>query len=292
MALEDYIVVPVTVPGPDSTKDSTTHHLYMRKNTPQFPIEDDQRTIFVANIPIDSTVAHFKALFSSLGGRVEAVQFHTPQNTAKYIAPEDIPMELDTITDETFTKDVRRLKRAAVLPLTWSRTVLRAGSNAHVTFLERSELQAVLKAARKSKVELVWGANIPAGRVPPLGPQRYRDHLAASQPDPAVLQTAVDAYMELFNQEEILRRRKQKLMRSEPDEDGFVTITRGGRAGAGRAADAEEIKKKAEGRGIVSDLYRFQRRDEQKAKMNNMRMKFEEDKKKIQELRSRRRFLA
>lgn len=294
MALEDYITVPITIPpaGTSTLSKPVTHQLYLRKNVPKFPVEDDGRTIFVANIPIDSTPAHFKAIFAALGGRTESIQFHSVQNTAKYIAPEDIPMELDTITDETFSKEVKRLKRASVLPVTWSRTVLRAGSNAHVTLVEPAEVETVLRAARRGKTDLVWGDRVPTLKAGPLGVQRYRDHLAASTPDPAVLQASVDAYMELFNQEEILRRRKQKLLRSEPDEDGFVTITRGGRSGAGRAVDAEAIAKKAAGRGIVSDLYRFQRRDEQKAKMNTMRMKFEEDKRKIQELRSRRRFLA
>lgn len=292
MALDDYIILPVQIETLSSKKSTITHNLYLRQNKPKFPAEDDHRTIFVANIPVDSTPAHFKALFSSLGGRVESVRFHSLQDTGKSIEPEDIPMELDTIEDETFSKEVKRLKRASVLPKTWTRPVLNAGSNAHVTLVETAELKLVLQAAKKQKIELVWGASVPAKKVLPLGIERYREHLALSFPDPSSLQTSIDAYMELFNQEEILRRRKQKLMRSEPDEDGFVTITRGGRSGAGRADKAEEIAKKAEGRGIVRDLYRFQRRDEQKAKMNNLRMKFEEDKRKIQELRSRRRFLA
>lgn len=292
MALEDYIIVPIKIPSASGNNTNITHYLYARQNVPKFPAEDDQKTLFLANIPIDSTQAHFKALFAPLGGRTESVRFHSIQDTSKYIEPEDVPMELDTIQDTSFTKEVKRLKRASVLPALWNRPVLPSGSNAYITFVESAELRTVLKALRKPTKDLIWGAGIPKDKVPPLGIERYRDHLSRCQPDPEALQTSVDAYMELFNQEEILKRRKMKLMRSEPDEDGFVTITRGARAGAGRAQDAEKIKKKSEGKGIVSDLYRFQRRDEQKAKMNAMRMKFEEDKKKIQELRSRRKFLG
>lgn len=292
MALEDYIIVPVKIPSTLTSTSDVTHHLYIRQNTPKFPAEDDQRTLFVANVPIDATQAHFKALFAPLGGRTENIRFHSVQDTSKYIEPEDIPMELDTVEDATFSKEVKRLKRASVLPALWNRAVLRSGSNAYITFVDASECSVVLKSLRTGSQTLVWGAGVPRDRVPPLGADRYRDHLLRCAPDADVLQASVDAYMELFNQEEILRRRKLKLQRSEPDEDGFVTITRGARAGAGRVQDAEKMKKKAEGRGLVQDLYRFQKRDEQKAKMNVLRMKFEEDKKKIQELRSRRKFLG
>lgn len=289
MALEDYIILPIVIPTRDS---SVTHTLYLRQNRPKFPVEDDGCTLFVANVPVDSTLAHFKALFATLGGRTESVRFQSIQDTGKYVDPEDVPMALDDIQDEEFSKEVKRLKRASVLPKTWTRTVLPSGSNAYVKFVEAAELKVVLKAASR-KPRLVWGENIPANRTPaPLGIERYRQHLALSTPDPEALQESVDAYMELFNKEEILRKRNQKLQRSEPDEEGFVTITRGGRSGAGRVADAEKIRKTQEGRGIVSDLYRFQRRDERKAKMDSLRVKFEEDKRKIQELRSRRRFLG
>lgn len=297
MALEDYIIVPIKKPSSSAAGGTTTHHLYIRQTTARSPAQADQKTLFIANIPIDSTPAHFKALFAPLGGRTADIKFHSIQDTSKYIAPEDVAMELETIQDEKFSKEVKRLKRASVLPELWNRTVLRSGSNAYVTFVDIAELNTVMKALRdlgNKGQELIWGEGIPKDRVPPaLGIDRYRDHLERRCPNPAELQEGVDAYMELFNKEEILRRKKSKLQRSEPDEDGFVTITRGSRIGtAARAQNAEAIKKKAEGRGIVTDFYRFQKRDENKAKLNAMRMRFEEDKKKISELRSRRKFLG
>jgi ribosomal RNA-processing protein 7 len=98
--------------------------------------------------------------------------------------------------------------------------------------------------------------------------------------------------MELFNQEEILRRRKQKRMRSEPDEDGFVTITRGGRTGAGRASQAiKQLSVKEQRKvGMLDDLYKFQRRDAQKVQRDELRNKFEQDKRRVAELKERRKF--
>ena len=288
MAIEDYLILPVVF---TESTDSVKHYLYIKQNVPKFPLQNDERTIFVANLPADTTESHLKTIFKSLGGRTEKIIIHASQDSARHVEPEDISLELDEIEDETFSKEVKRLKRLSALPPIWKRDLLISGSNAHVTFIETVELEVVLRTIRKTD-SILWDNTLADQKQGPVGNQRYKQHLIDRYPNVEALQESVDTYMELFNKEEILKKRKQKLMRSVPDEDGFVTITRGGRSGAGRAADALKLAEKAKTRGIVSDLYRFQRRDEHKAKMNEIKMKFEDDKRKINELKARRQFMT
>lgn len=286
MALEDYIVLPVTIPN--EYGDDVIHHLYIRPNTPKFPLVDDQRTLFVSNLPVDTDDAHLKALFSALGARTEHIQYHIAQDSSRYLDLEEISI-LDEVTDEELTKEIKRLREVAKLPSTWSRNLIPSGSNAHIRFVEPSELQAVIKNA-KLEPTLVWGDGVPDNKASLLGADRYKDHLRSRIPDAKLLQESVDAYMELFNEEEVQKKRKQKLIRTVPDEDGFITITRSGKSGAGHAADMLKLAEASKTRGIYNDLYRFQRKAAQAAKMSDLRVRFEEDKKKIQKLKSRRVF--
>jgi ribosomal RNA-processing protein 7 len=76
-----------------------------------------------------------------------------------------------------------------------------------------------------------------------------------------------------------------------PDEDGFITVTRGGRAGPARIEEAQaaaERLKEREKKRIGGDFYRFQTREGRKVKERELKDKYEEDKKKIQSMRERR----
>lgn len=80
--------------------------------------------------------------------------------------------------------------------------------------------------------------------------------------------------------------------RSVPDEDGFITVTRGARSGPARLEDAEkhqkELAERREKKGIKDDFYRFQSREKRKEKENELRRQFEEDRKRVAEMRERR----
>jgi ribosomal RNA-processing protein 7 len=95
-----------------------------------------------------------------------------------------------------------------------------------------------------------------------------------------------------FNRAESARNRVRKYQRSIPDEDGFVTVTRGGRAGPARLEEAEkkkaELEERRKSKGIKDDFYRFQTREKKKEAEGELRRKFELDKKRIEEMRARR----
>ncbi len=295
MGLPDFTVVTINMPPTSFQKTAVKHYLYMRQNVPKPPAVDDERTLFIANVPVDSSETCIKALFSSLGGRTESVRFSALKDGGKYISETDLDQaETDNedssdVTEDKDggTDDMKRLRQAARLPKTWTCELNKSGSAAHVTFVEKAELKAVLRNAKKGSIKLTWANDKNSSSI---GLKRYLAHQQLVYPNPHELQASSDNYMELFAKTEAQNRRHKKLIRSEPDEDGFVTVTRGGRSGAGRVEEAEALRHKSSTIGIVSDLYRFQKREEQKQKMTILRSKFEDDKRKIAELKARRKF--
>lgn len=74
-----------------------------------------------------------------------------------------------------------------------------------------------------------------------------------------------------------------------PDEDGFITVVRGGRAGPARLEEAQEKaeKQKEKQRG-KEDFYRFQMREKRKERAGELLRGFEEDRRKVEEMKKRR----
>lgn len=78
-----------------------------------------------------------------------------------------------------------------------------------------------------------------------------------------------------------------------PDEDGFVTVTRGGRVGPARKADAESKRvemeeKERKKREEMGDFYRFQTRERRKAEQGELVKRFEEDRKRVEAMKEKR----
>ena len=89
-----------------------------------------------------------------------------------------------------------------------------------------------------------------------------------------------------FNAATTARMITLKRLRSEPDEDGFITVTRKEkpddlpREGDGKKNRATELE----------DFYKFQRREKRDVRMRELRERFEADKRKIERAREARKF--
>lgn len=95
--------------------------------------------------------------------------------------------------------------------------------------------------------------------------------------------------MTSFAEQEALRARALARQRAEPDEDGFVTVTRGGRMGPARQEEAQEkAEKQKEKQKGKEDFYRFQMREKRKEQANELIKGFEEDRKRVEEMKKRR----
>lgn len=95
--------------------------------------------------------------------------------------------------------------------------------------------------------------------------------------------------MSAFAVREAARAKALARQRQEPDEDGFITVVRGGRAGPARQEEAEEkaAQQKEKNKGM-EDFYRFQIREKRKERAGELLRGFEEDKKRVMEMRKRR----
>jgi ribosomal RNA-processing protein 7 len=297
----DYTILPLSLPPTSAYPTPATHTLYLRPHAPKIPTESDSRSLFVVNLPVDSTPAHFKAVFSSLigAGRVEDVRFEHEKRNASQTPSE----ALQTVSKEKNKKRKRGAEEPmeidTSLPETWDRELRRSGSTAVVVLVDEKSVEYALKAVRKlhkskSKDDRwpIWGQNV-EGKVPVLGSARYLNHQKMRYPDTAILQKHVDAFMTAWNHNEEEKARLAKRQRNVPDEDGFVTVTKGGRTGPARREEverkqAELEEKERRKREEMGDFYRFQMRERRKAEQGELVKQFEEDKKRVEAMKEKR----
>jgi hypothetical protein len=165
-----------------------------------------------------------------------------------------------------------------------------SGSSAIIVFVDRASMELTLKAARKaikSGTELIWSAPDAI-----MGVKRYKAFQRDRYPAPSELLKSVDAYMTTYAQIEEATSRENAKKRAVPDEDGFITVTRSSKGGV-RREEADEValrrsekeRKKGEGMG---NFYRFQMREKRKMVADETLRKFEEDKRRVHEMRARR----
>lgn len=295
----DYTVLPLAIQPTPAFPKATTHTLYLRAHTPKIPTESSSRSLFLVNVPIDSTFAHLRAVFTSIigAGRFESVSFEAESKTPKLSVALTIQATTSKNKKRKRVEGIEEDREIEALPAVWDRDLRRSGSTAVVVLVDERSVEGVLKAVRKlyksSKPRWpIWGEGI-SDKVSKLGSRRYLTHHSLRFPDNRTLQRHVDEFMTSFNANEEEKARREKRMRNVPDEDGFVTVMKGGRTGPARKAEAEEKqrileereKKKREGMG---DFYRFQMRERRKEEQAELVRGFEVDRKRVDEMRERR----
>lgn len=291
-----YTTLPLQLPTTSTFPTPATHYLYLRPHEPRIPDPDSARSLFIVNVPIDTTEVHLRHLFGTQlsAGRVERVHF------------EDVPVKkrgVAAATEGNLTHRSKKRKRATAddlqgqlddinMPSTWNRQLQKSGTHAIVLFADRPSMEASLKAAAKAArkgTSITWAEGISTDRVPALGIQRYAAHEKLRYPERAALLRTVNEFMTAFAQVSEARKRESRKV-EEPDDDGFVTVTHGPKLNSVARGDelkelVERQKKKAEG---LEDFYRFQSRDKRKARQHQLLRRFDADKKKLQDIKSRR----
>ncbi|TPX13252.1 uncharacterized protein E0L32_006225 [Thyridium curvatum] len=302
-SIGDFVVLPLSIPALPSYPKAVIHHIYVRKNAPKNPTPDDERSLFVTNVPIDSTEAHLRALFVSLvgAGRFESIAFED-EKTGAAQTPAIQPGQAARLSalskkrkrDEAEEEEAQEEEAARLLE-TWSRPLRRSGSTAVALMADEKSADLVLKAItklHKTKKYPVWGEGV-SDKVPAMGSAWLRSHNQMAYPDKVDVQSAVDAFFTVFNRREKEAAEMAKRLRNEPDEDGFVTVTRGGRNGPAGKAEAEEARQKMvakqdKKKSELTNFYRFQLRERKKAEQAELLKKFDEDRKKVAAMREKR----
>jgi ribosomal RNA-processing protein 7 len=297
IAVNDFHVLPLSIAPTSSYPHKVSHYLYVRANTPKVPTENTPREVFLVNVPVDATELHIRSLFADqLGGlRIEKVAFEgarVGRGINAPVAPATEGKKRKRI-DEALDDEDSNNEEVGLLPETWDRSLHHSGGTAIATFVDKTSAELAIKEVRKaikSKRVVQWGAGI-AKRLPSLGSARYLAHHQLRFPDAAVLQSSVDAYMAAFTAKEELRVKMLAKQRNEPDEDGFIMVTRGGRSGPAKEeetrAKEEELKKRQQNM-VKGDFYRFQTREKKKEQAQDLVRGFEEDRKRLEEMKRRR----
>lgn len=371
---EDYQVLPIRIPT-DNThlKSPIYHYLYLRRHNPEYtasinasPSIND-RSLYVLNVPIDSTTNHFRTLFSVLGGgRVETVIF------------EDEPLPLRTAQDDEMVVEMNKSKKRKrggggvteeelmkqekmEMPKVWERKVHKSGCSAVIVFVDEMSLEVSLKAVKRQltipstglslgddgkgkekmkqklkekekekgrqRIDLIWGDGV-EDLVPPLGIERmnilsicslhlplhffttntpwgmciltpniyihtgYKTHFQQIYPSRSTLQQIVDLSLTAYDKRQDLALSARRKTANEPDEDGFITVVRHNRPKLlptpEEMAEQKARAKKESEKGMYKDFYRFQQREVKKEQMQQLLSRFEEDKRKIQQLQHTR----
>lgn len=293
-----YTVLPIQLPALPSFPEPATHYIYLHPHEPKIPSPDSARSLFLVNVPVTSTEAHLKHLFGTQlsAGRVDRVEFHDISSKNKQNGPGSGPKRQSKKRKRNQNETLDELQETLdtiTLPSTWDRVLHSSGAHAVVVFVDRASMEASLKAAKKaakSKSKIVWGEGIEGtDKVEPLGVKRYKMHHKLQYPPRAELLRIVQDYMTVFSTMEETKHRLAT-MPAEPDEDGFVTVTRGSKIN--NAAREEELKrlleKQKEKQKGLEDFYRFQMREKRKERQTELLKKFEEDKRRVQEMKARR----
>ncbi|KAI5462619.1 ribosomal RNA-processing protein 7-domain-containing protein [Mariannaea sp. PMI_226] len=299
--VDKFSILPIKIPGTASYPTAALHEVRVRRNAPKIPTANDSRSLFLKNIPADSTEPHFRAVFTELvgAGRFEAITF---EDETKSSLPVD-PAQATKITalarkrkrGDIEAEEREREEEALQLPHIWLRGLQRSSSTAIVLLADEKSVQLVLKAitkVHKTKKYPTWGSGL-AEETPSLGSSWVASHLQLSRVDKHATQKAVHAFFNAFNRKEKEAAELAKRLRNEPDEDGFVTVTRGGRVAPAGRNEAEEAKRKMVERdekkkSELKDFYRFQLRERRKAEQAALLRSFEEDKRKVSAMREKR----
>ncbi len=288
-----FVALPVQFKPTSASSETVTHYIYLRPDEPKLPTIESTQSLFLVNIPITTTEQHLRHLFAGQlsAGRIKRVDFSDSVGSSNIqggnVQTAKNSKKRKRITSSELELDLEN----ATLPETWNRTIHPSGSHAVVVFVDRPSMEASLKAARKAAklgTMIIWGEGI-EDRVPLLGLKHYEAHHTIRYPSRKELLSSVDSYMSLYGQMEEARSREEAKKRQQPDEEGFITVTKGARGGVVRKEDAKELGEKQKGKEKgIENFYRFQMRERRKEQQGELMRKFEEDKRRVEEMRKRR----
>lgn len=174
-----YTIFPLSLPPLPSFPEVATHYLYLAPHQPKIPTPTASRSLFLVNVPFDSTDIHIKHLFSTQiglpAGRIEEVQFEGQRG--KFDGRDGA-----TASETSQHKKGKKRKRGKgggsvedmedmALPPVWDRELHTNNRTAVLLFVDRASMEAAFKAVklmRKERKEPVWGEGL-EDKVPALG---------------------------------------------------------------------------------------------------------------------------
>jgi ribosomal RNA-processing protein 7 len=164
----DFTVLPLALPnlsGLPAQHENTQHYLYIKAHSPSTFTPTAERSLFVANVPIDASETNIRALFAEqLGGaRVESVDFDASvparplhKRWKQDKAHADESEEGASRGKKRKRNDVDVVAEGVVedeesaLPALWAGEVRRSGSAAVVVFVDKHSARGALKEVQNA----------------------------------------------------------------------------------------------------------------------------------------------
>lgn len=259
-----------------SPSSSSCHHLLTRR------VSDVVVLIF--NVPPWCNEPHLKSVLSESCGGVKALIFlQTKAETESWCSP--TPPPISTIVGDD-VDDV-----AVESPYFKRKTEVKF-HDAIVVFKSADSVGRLM--ARKKEQPLVLQNET---RQPLLGMRRWiSDYKSRIITDWDHFQKDLDDYMMKYDAKKEGEDAKLKEIGEEADEDGWVTVTSKSKKSARKQQnnhknDRSKAKAKAIGKKKeLLNFYKFQKKERKEDLIQNLREKFEEDKKRVALMRAERKF--
>lgn len=302
----------------DPSTFTSIHYCYFKSHESRNTNNDDNdkhlppnNTLFISNLPIDSTEAHIKHLFQECG-KIDRIIFNEVIKDDEFLTnivngSDNNEGENNNGLNENESiqqgkKSKKKKKRKPNMQGGIEKNVIRnfeegglrklliPDSSAHIVFQNSEGLKKALEMTQKKRIWTIKDVV----EIPSLGLssnilffyvyidcfyfyiiilliyiltgwlQDYRLH----RPGQIKLQEEVDEYMRKFEEAELERHKALEAKLNQPDEDGFIMVTRVGRRSANTdgtitvtAAKPEEIKNLKPKNKELTDFYRFQMRE-------------------------------
>lgn len=245
----DFSVLPIAYSS------QATHYLYIRAHLskPKPGAADPLpvgRTLFVVNLPPDSTERELTVLFSKLGS-VEKVAFAGHDRVQEMLEEElqssdeddenvQEDIEMSEEEDEAVTKGRKKqiqkqkvVPKVIPLPTMAMRNIRRTGGIGHIAFTSTKAIEAVL-ALPKTSLPLVWPKFKASSSAEPSGLAHYISKHKHLRPSLNAIKEHADSSMEVYEYkvtQESKRNSNYKKGEAIVDKDGFTLVTRGGAYG-------------------------------------------------------------
>lgn len=309
----EFVVLPVTFQSKALGKD-VQHYIYVKAYEPKIPDEESPRSLLLVNIPVTANEAQLRHLLTTQldGGHVQNVHFAAPPVSGSTNSSSTLIATTPTRPTREVDSNLGKRKRQGesseeivaklatkILPDTVPSQLHVTGSTAIAVFLDRASRDLTLRACKKlvkgmtagkSKAP-IWSVGLELSKQPLLGLKRYEAQRVLTYPPRADLLRLVDDYMSTYAELEEAESRESAKKRAEPDEDGFITVTRGTK-GVVKADEAESMKQKLQEKWKneqgLEDFYRFQHRERRKEEAGKLMRQFEGEQQRVREMRERR----
>lgn len=274
------------------TQDPVYNYIYLKKHTTSTVSSSQTRSLFLVNLPIDTTLPQIKKIFQdvAIGAIVESFQSNDYYDSHQ-IGINELNIDISKLSNEDIggmeqdSKD--NSNNNSKIPL----------GCGIVTFLDKNGLNLALQSIKKI---ISSGKNIPIWPkdLQATGTERYINNYRSKIMDSETLETESAESVLEFARKEQEAKDEIDSMKTITDEDGFTMVvgshrkTKTGIMGSLKKTNEIEKEKalKKMKRKEKQDFYRFQIREKKKQEMNHLLAKFKEDQEKVKEMKEKRRF--